>query len=196
MRIGTRNSLIAIGVALAMSVGMGVGPAAASVTAAPTSLAASTTSDQGFTIKGTDGSFRSIVPDAVNNTSFAGLSATISMESTDQIVVSEDARTVMLQDENGGVLLNSTKPTLGQQGQSVPAKFVVEGDKLITTPIEPTGNQARSACASSFWGNLIFNIGMAGVCAMLGIASAGVGGVACTMAVIGANLGIDWDAQC
>jgi len=52
-----------------------------------------------------------------------------------------------------------------------------------------------SKCAPSFWGNLIFNIGMAGVCAMLGIAT-GPGGVVCTMALIGANLGIDWDKPC
>lgn len=159
---------------------------------------ASTQADPGFTIEGADGSYRSIVPDAVNDTSVAGLSSTISMKSTDQIVLSEDARTFILQDANGGVLLNSTNPTLGQQNEAVPAKFVVEGDKLVVTPIEATENQVSTfaACASSFWGNLIFNVGMAGVCAMLGIPTAGIATVACSLAVIGANLGIDWDSQC
>ena len=120
------------------------------------------------------------------------------MKSTDQIVLSEDARIFILQDANGGVLLNSTNPTLGQQNEAVPAKFVVEGDMLVVTPIEATENQVSTfaACASSFWGNLIFNVGMAGVCAMLGIPTAGIATVACSLAVIGANLGIDWDSQC
>ncbi|MFC5932067.1 hypothetical protein [Cryobacterium melibiosiphilum] len=202
MKIRNRNSLFAIGVAVAMAVGIGAGPAVAADTAAPSlstvSTEGSTSADAGFTIEGADGSYRSIVPDEVNDTSVAGLSSTISMKSTDRIVLSEDARIFMLQDENGGVLLNSTNPTLGQQDEAIPAKFVVEGDNLVVTPVESAENQMTTfaACASSFWGNLIFNIGMAGVCAMLGIPTAGIATVACSMAVIGANLGIDWDSQC
>jgi len=200
MKIHTRNSLLAVVVAIAMGVGLGAGPAVASEIAGPSPSHASdgTSTDAGFTLEGADGSYRSIVPDEVNDTSAAGLSSTISMKSTDQIVLSDDARIFMLQDENGGVLLNSTNPTLGQQDETIPAKFVVEGDKLVVTPVESIENQLTTfaACGSSFWGNLIFNIGMAGVCAMLGIPTAGIATVACSMAVIGANVGIDWDSQC
>lgn len=159
-------------------------------------LISEATSDGGFAIRGTDDAVRSIIPDEKNTSSVSGMSAKVSMEPTDRIVLSADARLLVLQDQDGGVLLSSANPTLEQGTETVPAKFVLEDGHLIVTPIEHTPNLARAACASSFWGNLIFNIGMAGVCAMLGIATAGPGGVACTMAVIGANLGIDWDRPC
>lgn len=159
-------------------------------------LISGATSDGGFAIRGTDDAVRSIIPDEKNTSSVSGMSAKVSMEPTDRIVLSADARLLVLQDQDGGVLLSSANPTLEQGTETVPAKFVLEDGHLIVTPIEHTPNLARAACASSFWGNLIFNIGMAGVCAMLGIATAGPGGVACTMAVIGANLGIDWDRPC
>lgn len=159
-------------------------------------LISEATSDGGFAIRGTDDAVRSIIPDEKNTSSVSGMSAKVSMEPTDRIVLSADARLLVLQDQDGGVLLSSANPTLEQGTETVPAKFVLEDGHLIVTPIEHTPNLARAACASSFWGNLIFNIGMAGVCAMLGIATAGPGGVACTMAVIGANLGIGWDRPC
>ncbi|MGG7451464.1 hypothetical protein ACQ3HE_11245 [Plantibacter auratus] len=159
-------------------------------------LISEATSDGGFAIRGTDDAVRSIIPDEKNTSSVSGMSAKVSMEPTDRIVLSADARLLVLHDQDGGVLLSSANPTLERGAETVPAKFVLEDGHLIVTPIEHTPNLARAACASSFWGNLIFNIGMAGVCAMLGIATAGPGGVACTMAVIGANLGIDWDRPC
>jgi len=159
-------------------------------------LISEATSDGGFAIRGTDDAVRSIIPDEKNTSSVSGMSAKVSMEPTDRIVLSADARLLVLQDQDGGVLLSSANPTLEQGTETVPVKFVLEDGHLIVTPIEHTPNLARAACASSFWGNLIFNIGMAGVCAMLGIATAGPGGVVCTMAVIGANLGIDWDRPC
>ncbi|WP_138945820.1 hypothetical protein [Plantibacter sp. M259] len=159
-------------------------------------LISEATSDGGFAIRGTDDAVRSIIPDGKNTSSVSGMSAKVSMEPTDRIVLSADARLLVLQDQDGGVLLSSANPTLEQGTETVPAKFVLEDGHLIVTPIEHTPNLARAACASSFWGNLIFNIGIAGVCAMLDIATAGPGGVACTMAVIGANLGIDWDRPC
>ncbi|WP_431030801.1 hypothetical protein [Plantibacter sp. RU18] len=192
MKLYTLVTAVAVTTLLTAAV---VAPSSAAHATTEVSPAAST-SDAGFSVQGPDGAIRSITPDAVNTTSLSGLSATISMKSTDQIVLSADARTLLLQDENGGVLLNSANPTLENGGDMVPAKFVVEGDHLIVTPVEHTPNLARADCPSAFWGELIFNIGMAGVCAMLGIATAGPGGVACTMAVIGANLGIDWDAPC
>ncbi|HXH36099.1 MAG TPA: hypothetical protein VNJ54_17095 [Plantibacter sp.] len=164
--------------------------------ASATPLNSGAMSDEGFAIRGADNAVRSIIPDEENTSSVSGTSASVSMESTDRIILSADARVFLLQDQDGGVLLSSANPTLEQGAETVPAKFVVEDGHLIVTPVEHSPNLARAACASSFWGNLIFNIGMAGVCAMLGIATAGPGGVACTMAVIGANLGIDWDRPC
>lgn len=156
-------------------------------------------SGEGFTIQGPDGEQRSIVPDEVNTSTYPGLSATVNMAPTDQIVLMDDDRTFLLQDANGDVLLNSVDPVLGSPELPVDAKFVVEGDKLIITPVNSTDGPhitPYAACASAFWGNLIFNVGMAGVCAALGIGTAGAGLTPCTLAVIGANLGIDWDSPC
>lgn len=188
-----RAYFAALAIAALLSGGSAV-LAPSDASAAP--LISEATSDGGFAIRGPDDAVRSIIPDEKNTSSVSGMSATVSMEPTDRIVLSADARLLVLQDQDGEVLLSSGNPALEQGAETVPAKFVLEDGHLIVTPIEHTPNVARAACASSFWGNLIFNIGMAGVCAMLGIATAGPGGVACTMAVIGANLGIDWDRPC
>ena len=141
-----------------------------------------------------DSIVRSVVPDARNTTEHQGLSATITKAPTDRAVVSTDGRTFSLVDENGSVLLSSADPTIGVGARLVEAKFIVEGDTLIVTPLTPT-LAPRAACASSFWGNLIFNVGMTGVCSALTIGTV-VGGVVCTAALIGANTAINWDSQC
>ncbi|QIM16041.1 hypothetical protein G7067_05790 [Leucobacter insecticola] len=199
MMMNFSKTLIAVG----LSFGLTLAPMAAHADALNASPMLATgeaaVSNEGLTIVGLDGEQRSIVPDDLNTTSYQGLSATVNMAPTDQIVLLDDDRTFLLQDASGGVLLNSVNPTLGDSENPVDAKFVVEGDKLIVTPVNSTGGPRitkRSACASSFWGNLIFNVGMSGVCAMLGIGTGGVGGVACSMALIGANLGINWDKPC
>ncbi|MFZ4842995.1 hypothetical protein [Mycetocola saprophilus] len=172
-------------------------PGNAAIANAGVSVETASSSTEGFTVLGSDGAYRSVVPNNESSAAHAGLSATIHMQDTDRISLGDDARSFFLQDHTGTVLFNSVNPTLGQGETSVPAKFVVEGNNLMIVPVDETPVFGTfSKCASSFWGNLIFNIGMSGVCAMLGIATAGAGGVACTMALIGANLGIDWDKPC
>lgn len=141
-----------------------------------------------------DSVVRSVAPDARNTTAHQGLTATITKAPTDRAVVSADGRTFSLVAANGTVLLSSADPTIGVGARLVEAKFIVEGDTLIVTPLTPT-LAPRAACASSFWGNLIFNVGMTGVCSALTIGTV-VGGVVCTAALIGANTAINWDSQC
>lgn len=90
--------------------------------------------------------------------------------------------------------MSSADPRIGVGTRVVDAKFIVEGDTLIVTPLVEAP-APRAACASSFWGNLIFNVGMTGVCSALTIGTV-VGGVVCTAALIGANTAINWDSQC
>jgi hypothetical protein len=141
-----------------------------------------------------DGLVRSIVPDARNLTGYAGLSATIGRAATDHAMISPDGRTFTLVAQDGTVLLTSSDPQIGVGSRIVDARFILQGDKLIVSPLA-LGVLSRSACASSFWGNLIFNVGMTGVCSALTIGTV-VGGVVCTAALIGANTAINWDSQC
>lgn len=145
-------------------------------------------------VSAADSAVRSVVPDATNTTAYQGLTATITKAPTDRAVVSADGRTFSLVAASGTVLMSSADPRIGVGTRVVDAKFIVEGDTLIVTPLVEAP-APRAACASSFWGNLIFNVGMTGVCSALTIGTV-VGGVVCTAALIGANTAINWDSQC
>ncbi len=135
---------------------------------------------------------RSIVPDDVNKTSFQGISATINKAPTDQVVLSADGQTFSLLDASGNVLLSSSNPKVGLGDRIVDAKFVVEGDKMIATPLSMLRGPR---CASVFWGGIIFNVGMTGMCAALAVGTV-VGGVVYTAALIAASQSINWNKNC
>jgi|GEM_PF-4645728 len=148
----------------------------------------------GYAIVAADQVVRTVTPTDVNATPYQGLAATIRKAAGDTAVVSPDGRTFSLLDSAGSVLLSSANPTIGVGARQVDAKFVLVGDTLIVTPALAVMT-GRAACSSSFWGNVIFNVGMTGMCAALAVGTV-VGGVVCTAALIGANTGINWDSQC
>ncbi|WP_440312600.1 hypothetical protein [Leucobacter chromiireducens] len=181
--------------------GGGLVASAAAASATPNATQSSSVStSNGFTVVGPTGELRTIAPDEFNTTSYPGLSATMSLAPTDQVLLANEDRMLLIKDASGIVLLSSVNPVLGDALNPIEAKFVVVGDKLVVTPADAQLSQqrptSRAACASAFWGNLIFNVGMYAVCAMLGIGTGGVGALPCSMAVIGANLGINWDKPC
>lgn len=201
MRICNRLSVkMLIGLALAGSL-VASGGMEANATTSDTSLVKSEISSMvsdssNVAVLGLDGVQRAVSRDSENSTSYSGLSSTVTKASTDSIVLSDEGKTVSIVGADGAVYLTSSDPTLESSTGVIESKFAVEGNHIVITPIDEHLRFPRSGCASSLAGSAIYNIGMAGVCAMLGVATAGVGGVICEAAVIAGGLGINWDSQC
>lgn len=161
---------------------------------ASTPAASATESRQ---LVGTDGFTRSFTPDAINATGIGGVSSTVVLAPGDELVASHDGQSVQLVDAEGDVLFTVSTPRLGTGASgtdTVAAKLVVSGSHIVIAPAN-SGPSSFSACGSSFWGNIIFNVGMTGMCAALAVGTV-VGGVVCTAALIGANTQINFDSQC
>lgn len=148
-------------------------------------------------IVGADGFTRTLSTDSANSTGLAGVSSSVTLAPGDRLIAAPDGQRVYLIDVAGDVLFTLSAPTLGTgvTGQhEVAAKLVVSGNHIVITPAT-FAPMSRAACASSFWGNVIFNVGMAGMCAALAVGTV-VGGVVCTAALIGANTQINFDSKC
>ncbi|HXH34977.1 MAG TPA: hypothetical protein VNJ54_11260 [Plantibacter sp.] len=165
-------------------------PAQAVPTSSP--IVASSLRPGMVSVTGADGVIRSFTRDDLNETGVAGMSGTLDTASSDTIAISADGQSATVVSAAGDVLLSLSAPELGEGDTAIAAKIVRVGQHLVITPADA---RTRSMCASSAWGNVIVNIGMAGVCAMLGVGTI-VGGVVCTAALIAANAAIDWDSSC
>lgn len=145
-------------------------------------------------VVGSDGKARVFERDAVNDTGWSGVSATIQRQLGDTLSLSPDQKVATLSASDGEVLLSVSSPSLGSSSRPIGAKFVIDEDKLVVTPVDSV-RLPRAGCASSAAGQVIVGIGMAGVCAALAVGTV-VGGVICTAAVIGGGAGINWDSSC